>query len=59
MEATGTYNLVLAYYLYEHSGQVFVLNPLVIKHFMQMHFGKLTVIAQSKNPLPAALTTPF
>jgi transposase len=37
MEATGTYNLALAYYLHEHGGQVVVLNPLVIRCFMQMH----------------------
>jgi transposase len=37
MEATGTYNLALAYYLYEQGGQVAILNPLVIKRFIQMH----------------------
>jgi transposase len=40
MEATGTYNLALAYYLPEQGGQVSVLNPLVIKRFIQMHLGK-------------------
>jgi transposase len=35
MEATGTYNLALAYYLHERGGQVAVLNPLVIKRFIQ------------------------
>ncbi|MBO2034024.1 IS110 family transposase [Siccationidurans ginsengisoli] len=40
MEATGTYNLALAYYLHEQGGQVVVLNPLVIKRFIQMHLGK-------------------
>ena len=40
MEATGTYNLALAYYLHEQGGQVAVLNPLVIKRFIQMHLSK-------------------
>ncbi len=40
MEATGTYNLALAYYLHEHGGHVAVLNPLVIRRFIQMHLGK-------------------
>jgi transposase len=40
MEATGTYNLALAYYLHEQGGQVAVLNPLVIRRFIQMHLGK-------------------
>lgn len=40
MEATGTYNLALAYYLHEQGGQVSVLNPLVIKRFIQMHLSK-------------------
>jgi transposase len=40
MEATGTYNLALAYYLPEQGGQVTVLNPLVIKRFIQMHLSK-------------------
>jgi transposase len=40
LEATGTYNLALAYYLHEHGGQVAVLHPLVIKRFLQMHLSK-------------------
>ena len=40
MEATGTYNLALAYYLHEQGGQVAVLNPLNIKRFIQMHLSK-------------------
>lgn len=40
MEATGSYNLALAYYLHEQGGQVSVLNPLVIKRFIQMHLSK-------------------
>ncbi|MDF7815695.1 IS110 family transposase [Hymenobacter sp. YC55] len=40
MEATGAYNLAVAYYLHEQGGQVAVLNPLVIKRFIQMHLGK-------------------
>ncbi|OUJ70031.1 IS110 family RNA-guided transposase [Hymenobacter crusticola] len=40
IEATGTYNLALAYYLYEQGGHVAVLNPLVIKRFIQMHLSK-------------------
>lgn len=40
MEATGTYNLALAYYLHEQGGQVAALNPLVIKRFIQMHLSK-------------------
>ncbi|MDF7810579.1 IS110 family transposase [Hymenobacter sp. YC55] len=40
MEATGTYYLSLAYYLHEQGGQVAVLNPLVIKRFIQMHLSK-------------------
>ncbi len=40
MAATGTYNLALAYYLHEQGGEVAVLNPLVIKRFMQMHLSK-------------------
>ncbi len=40
MEATGTYYLALAYYLHEQGGQVAVLNPLVIKRFIQMHLSK-------------------
>ena len=40
MEATGTYNLAMAYYLHEQGGQVAVLNPLVIKRFIQMRLRK-------------------
>lgn len=40
MEATGTYYLALAYHLHEQGGQVAVLNPLVIKRFIQMHLSK-------------------
>ena len=40
MEATGTYYLSLAYHLHEQGGQVAVLNPLVIKRFIQMHLSK-------------------
>ena len=40
MEATGTYHLALAYYLHEQGGQVTVLNPLVIRRFIQIHLGK-------------------
>ena len=40
LEATGTYYLRLAYYLHEQGGHVAVLNPLVIKRFIQMHLGK-------------------
>lgn len=40
LEATGTYNLALAYYLHEQEGPVAVLNPLVIRRFIQMHLSK-------------------
>lgn len=40
MEATGVYYLSLAYYLVEHGAQVAVLNPLVVRRFIQMHLGK-------------------
>jgi transposase len=40
MEATGTYYLALAYHLHEQGGQVAVLNPLIIKRFLQMHLSK-------------------
>ncbi len=36
MEATGPYYLPLAFYLVEHQRKVSVVNPLVIKRFMQM-----------------------
>ena len=39
-EATGTYNLAVAYYLHEQGGQMAVLNPLVTKRFIQMHLSK-------------------
>ncbi|WP_416381015.1 hypothetical protein [Hymenobacter sp. GOD-10R] len=41
MEATGTYNLAVAYYLHEQGGQVAVLNPLVIKRFIQIKVALL------------------
>jgi transposase len=40
LEATGTYYLALAYHLHEQGGQVAVINPLVVKRFIQMHLGK-------------------
>jgi len=40
MEATGIYYLQLAYYLYEQGAQVVVVNPLIIKRYIQMHLGK-------------------
>ncbi|RDC58779.1 Pilin gene-inverting protein [Adhaeribacter pallidiroseus] len=40
MEATGIYYLQLAYFLYEHGTQVGVVNPVVIKRYIQMHLGK-------------------
>jgi transposase len=40
MEATGVYYLSLAYYLVEHGAQVTVLNPLVVRRFIQLHLGK-------------------
>jgi len=40
MEATGVYYLALAYYLYERGAQVSVVNPLVVRRFIQMHLGK-------------------
>ncbi|WP_400194281.1 IS110 family transposase [Hymenobacter sp. B81] len=39
-EATGTYHLALAYYLHEHGARVSILNPLVIRRFIQMHLSK-------------------
>jgi transposase len=39
MEATGTYHLAAAYYLHEQGDQEAVLNPLVIKRFIQIHLG--------------------
>lgn len=40
LEATGSYYLALAYYLVEQGAQVAVLNPLVVRRFIQMHLGK-------------------
>jgi transposase len=40
LEATGAYYLLLAYYLHAQGAQVAVLNPLVMKRFIQMHLGK-------------------
>ena len=40
MEATGIYYLQLAYYLYKEGAQVVVVNPVIIKRYIQMHLGK-------------------
>lgn len=40
LEATGPYYLALAYHLVAAGAQVAVLNPLVVKRFIQMHLGK-------------------
>jgi transposase len=40
MEATGSYYLALAYHLVEQGAQVAVVNPLVVRRFLQMHLGK-------------------
>lgn len=40
MEATGSYYLALAYHLVEQGAQVAVVNPLVVRRFIQMHLGK-------------------
>ena len=40
MEATGTYNLAVAYYLHEQGEEFAVLNPLVMKRFIQLHLSK-------------------
>ena len=40
MEATGIYHLQLAYFLFEQGAQVVVVNPVVIKRYIQMHLGK-------------------
>ncbi|RDV13557.1 IS110 family transposase [Pontibacter diazotrophicus] len=40
MEATGVYYLQLAYYLVEHGARVVVVNPVIIKRYIQMHLGK-------------------
>ena len=40
MEASGPYYLRLAYFLYEHSIMVSVINPLVIRRFCQMRLSR-------------------
>jgi len=40
MEATGIYYLQLAYYLAEQGARVVVVNPVIIKRYIQMHLGK-------------------
>lgn len=40
MEATGVYYLQLAYYLVEQGARVVVVNPVIIKRYIQMHLGK-------------------
>lgn len=40
MEATGAYYMRLAYLLNKHGAQQAVVNPVVIKRFIQMHLGK-------------------
>ena len=40
MEATGIYYLQLAYYLVEQGARVVVVNPVIIKRYIQMHLGK-------------------
>jgi transposase len=40
MEATGSYYLALAYHLVEQGAQVAVVNPLVVRRFIQMPLGK-------------------
>ena len=40
MEATGIYYLHLAYFLYGQGAQLVVVNPVIIKRFIQMHLGK-------------------
>jgi transposase len=40
MEATGAYYMQLAYYLHEQGAKIAVINPVVIKRFIQMHLGK-------------------
>lgn len=40
LEATGPYYLAVAYHLVAAGAQVAVLNPLVVKRFIQMHLGK-------------------
>jgi len=40
MEATGAYYMHLAYYLHGQGATIAVINPVVIKRFIQMHLGK-------------------
>lgn len=40
LEATGPYYLAVAYHLVAAGAQVAVLNPLVVKRFIQMHLSK-------------------
>jgi transposase len=40
LEATGPYYLAVAYHLVAVGAQMAVLNPLVVKRFIQMHLGK-------------------
>jgi transposase len=40
LKATGPYHLAVAYHLVAAGAQVAVLNPLVVKRFIQMHLGK-------------------
>ncbi|WP_165822298.1 IS110 family transposase [Hymenobacter edaphi] len=40
LEATGTYYLALAYHLVAAGAEVAVLNPIVVRRFIQMHLGK-------------------
>ncbi|TPE39280.1 IS110 family RNA-guided transposase [Pontibacter mangrovi] len=40
MEATGAYYMQLAYFLHSQGAAVAVINPVVIKRFVQMHLGK-------------------
>lgn len=37
MEATGAYYMQLAYYLHEQGAAIAIINPVVIKRFIQMH----------------------
>lgn len=40
LEATGTYYLAVAYHLAAAGAEVAVVNPLVVRRFIQMHLGK-------------------
>lgn len=42
MEATGTYYLTYAYTLHEKGCKVYVINPLIIKRFGEMHLERVT-----------------